>query len=97
MTEIPEAVARAARVVAAFVRHCPDIQAAEATVAAAILQERERCAMIADQWEAKSDEKFAGCIAAHDRGQKNLELAAAACAGMSHQARHIAAAIRRGE
>lgn len=49
MIKITEAVARSARAVAAFVRHCPDIDAAEATVAAAIMQERERCAMLVEQ------------------------------------------------
>ena len=46
--------------------------------------------------KAKGDQKFDDCIKRGRAGQKNLELAAAASAGMSHQARYIAAAIRKG-
>lgn len=45
MTKIPEAISRTARAVAAFVRWCPDIDAAERQVADALMEERERCAM----------------------------------------------------
>jgi len=63
VTKIPEAVARSARAVAAFVHHCPDIEAAESTVAIAILQERERCAMIADDYDqAPGDDSSVGPI-----------------------------------
>lgn len=36
-------------------------------------------------------------VARSRKGEKNLELAASAAAGMSHQARKAAAAIRKGE
>lgn len=90
MDEIPESVMKSAR---DHLRQCGGMTAEE-TVARAVLAEREACAAVADLWEAKGDEKFSGCIADHDKGQKNIELAAAASAGMSHQARYIAAAIR---
>jgi hypothetical protein len=55
---------------------------------------REECAKVADSFLTKADAKFDGVIKSARRGQKNMELAAAAAVGMSHDARQIAAAIR---
>ena len=46
MTTSTESLSRRARAVAAFVRHCPDIDAAERQVADALMEERERCALL---------------------------------------------------
>jgi hypothetical protein len=55
MGDVPENVARTARAVASFVRHCPDIDAAERQIAQALMGERERCAMIADWFFGSGD------------------------------------------
>ena len=54
----------------------------------------EECAKVAESFLARADAKFDGVIKSARRGQKNLELAAAASAGMAHDARKITAAIR---
>ena len=54
----------------------------------------EDAAKVADAHANDADRKFAGVMKRHQAGHKNLELAAAAGAGMDHSARNIAAAIR---
>lgn len=59
-------------------------------------EERERCARIADELQYSADAAFNERVTRSRNGEKNLELAASAAAGMSHQARKAAAAIRKG-
>lgn len=61
------------------------------------MEERERCAGIAEDLQYSADAKFNALIARGRKGEKHLELAAATAAGMSHQSRNAAAAIRKGE
>jgi hypothetical protein len=74
----------------ACIAHGEKAERAEAALAEAV----EECAKVADSFMASSDKEFDGVMIKHRKGQKNLELAAAASAGMSHAARKIAAAIR---
>lgn len=60
----------------------------------AILAERERCANVADDLQYSADATFNNLTARARKGEKHLEFAAATAAGMSHQARKAAAAIR---
>lgn len=50
-------------------------------------------AEVARDYLAKADGKFDSVVKSHQRGQRNLELAAIASAGMSHAARNIATAL----
>jgi len=65
-------------------------------IARAIMAERERAAKVADSYKDHADNEFNERVRRSHRGGKNLELAASAGAGMSHAARKIAAAIRKG-
>lgn len=49
---------------------------------------------LAEENQKAADRKFDQLIVRARRGQKNLELAAATAAGMSHSARKIAAKLR---
>lgn len=69
---------------------------AVAVIARAIMAERERCAMVADSYMAHADSEFDERVKRSQKGERNLELAASAGAGMSHAARRIANAIRKG-
>lgn len=77
---------------------CPEgegIRAGIAAIAPLIRAEAmEEAARVADRHKRKADEAFNRRVRRARRGEKNLELAAAADAGMSHEARKIAAAIR---
>ncbi len=77
---------------------CPDGEGIRAGIAAIAPMIRalalEDAAKVADQHMLKADEAFNRRVHRARRGEKNLELAAAADAGMSHEARKIAAAIR---
>ena len=64
---------------------------------AATKRERERCAAIAQDLQYSADAAFNRRVLRSRKGEKNLELAAATAAGMSHQARKAAAAILKGE
>lgn len=55
---------------------------------------KEQAARVADAAAASADRKFAGVIKRHQKGERNLELAASTAAGMDHEARNIATAIR---
>jgi hypothetical protein len=55
---------------------------------------KEQAAKVADAASSSADRKFAGVIKRHRKGERNLELAASTAAGMDHEARKIAAAIR---
>lgn len=66
-------------------------------IARAIMAERERCARVADRYLAHADNEFNERVKRSQRGEKNLELAASAGAGMSHAARKIARDIREGD
>jgi hypothetical protein len=54
----------------------------------------EEAAKVADARATRADDKFNGVVKRARRGERNLELAAAAAAGMNHYAEAIAAAIR---
>lgn len=54
----------------------------------------EEAATVADARAARADVKFDGMVKRARKGERNLELAAATAAGMNHDARAIAAAIR---
>lgn len=70
------------------------LERAEAKRDAAHQRGMEEAAKVAENHRAKSDEVFDGVINRGRKGERNLELAAATAAGMSHEARHIALAIR---
>lgn len=65
-------------------------------IAHAILAERERCAAVARELQDSADTEFDKRISRGRKGERNLELAAATAAGMSHQARKISKAILKG-
>lgn len=71
-----------------------------ASIARALLAERmaerERCAAINDEMKYRADAAFDECIRRSRKGERNLDLAAATAAGMSHAARKAAAATRKG-
>lgn len=67
------------------------IEAVAPAIRAAALDE---AAKIADARAARADVKFDELVKRGRRGERNLELAAAAAAGMNHDARAIANAIR---
>jgi uncharacterized protein (UPF0254 family) len=54
----------------------------------------EMAAQAAEAYNAEADKKFADIIKRGRQGKQNLQLAAAAAAGMSHAARNIALRIR---
>lgn len=64
-------------------------------IAAALADERERAAKLADEIMTTADGKFDLTALRAAQGEGSLELAAACAAGMAHAAREIAAAIRR--
>lgn len=82
---------------------CPEgeqIKAGIAAIAPAIWQAGvaaglERAAQIADEHKAGADQEFDARVTRARRGERNLDLAASAAAGMSHTGRKIAAAIRK--
>lgn len=99
--DIPDDIMKAARGAAhAFLGMAPcypeQFQLQDA-IARAIMAERERCAKVAESQKSGADESFDERVKRSRKGERNLELAAAAAAGMSHAARRIAEAIRKGE
>lgn len=98
MSEIDEDVMKRAR--ECFIRcgNTPDslIAGIYRALAEAKREERERCAAVVDDFQYSADATFNDLIARNRKGEMHLELAAATAAGMSHQARKAAAAIRKG-
>lgn len=67
----------------------------EAALEAAYRAGMERAAQIADERASRADGKFAAVVRRARNGGRNLELAASTAAGMDHEARNIAKAIRK--